>query len=133
MTFEDVRALADKWPGVEDGTSYGTPALKVRGRMLTRLREDEDTLVVPGVGPDERDMLIAARPRTFYVTDHYRDWPYVLMRLSHSDPAQVEPLLFRQWQALASKKQLQEWNGAAARSAATRKRAASKRRPREAM
>src|SRR3954452_10585306 len=39
MTFDDIRKLALLWPEVEDGTSYGTPALKVRKKMLARLKE----------------------------------------------------------------------------------------------
>ena len=49
MTFDDVRKIALAWPEVEDGTSYGTPALKVRKKMLARLKEDGDSLVMPGV------------------------------------------------------------------------------------
>ena len=49
MTFDDVRKIALAWPEVEDGTSYGTPALKVRKKLLARLREDNDSLVMPGV------------------------------------------------------------------------------------
>jgi len=30
MTFDDVRKFALLWAEVEDGTSYSTPALKVR-------------------------------------------------------------------------------------------------------
>jgi len=45
MTFDDVRKIALAWPEVEDGTSYGTPALKVRKKLLVRLREDGDSLV----------------------------------------------------------------------------------------
>lgn len=106
MTFDDVRAIALAWPEVEDGTSYGTPALKVRKRMLTRLKEDGDSLVVPGVPPDERAVLVETRPKLFYFTDHYRDYPIVLLRLSNARGADVEPLLQRQWRALASKKVL---------------------------
>ena len=53
MTFDDVRHIALAWPEVEDGTSYGTPALKVRKKMLVRLKEDGDSLVMPGV-PQEQ-------------------------------------------------------------------------------
>ncbi|MGY3449708.1 MmcQ/YjbR family DNA-binding protein [Bradyrhizobium sp. USDA 4353] len=106
MTFDDVRALALAWPEVEDGTSYGTPALKVRKKMLTRLKEDGDSLVLPGVPPDERAMLVETRPQQFYFTDHYRDYPIVLLRLSQAGTADVEPLLRRQWRTLASKKAL---------------------------
>ncbi|MDE2601107.1 MAG: MmcQ/YjbR family DNA-binding protein [Bradyrhizobium sp.] len=103
MTFDDVRRLTSAWPEVEDGASYGTPALKVRKKLLARLKEDRDSLVVPGVPADERDMLVASQPEIFYFTDHYRDYPTVLIRLSKAKRASVEPLLRRRWRELASK------------------------------
>jgi hypothetical protein len=103
MTFDDVRKMARSWPEVEDGTSYGTPALKVRKKMLARLREDNDSLVVPGVPLDEREMLVESQPKIFYFTDHYRDYPMVLIRLSKAKRSHVEPLLRRHWKTLASK------------------------------
>jgi hypothetical protein len=103
MTFDDVRQITLAWPEVEDGTSYGTPALKVRKKLLVRLREDGDSLVMPGVPQDERDMLVESAPKIFYFTDHYRDYPMVLIRLSKATRAVVEPLLRRQWRTLASK------------------------------
>ena len=104
MTFDDVRALALPWPDVEDSTSYRTPALKVRGKLLARLREDGETLVLPGVERDERDMVIEAAPDVFHVTPHYADWPSVLVRLPAADVTHVEPLLRRRWAALAPKR-----------------------------
>jgi hypothetical protein len=101
VTFDDVRKIALTWPEVEDDTSYGTPALK---KLLVRLREYGDSLVMPGVPPDERDMLVESQPKVFYFTDHYKDYPYVLIRLSKAARATVEPLLRRQWRTLASKK-----------------------------
>jgi hypothetical protein len=103
MTFDDVRRLALTWPEVEDGTSYGTAALKVRKKMLARLKEDGDSLVMPGVPQDERDMLVEREPDIFYFTAHYRDYPMVLIRLSRATRATVEPLLRRHWRTLASK------------------------------
>jgi hypothetical protein len=108
MTFDDIRHIALAWPEVEDGTSYGTPALKVRKKMLVRLKEDRDSLVMPGVPQDERDMLVESQPKVFYFTDHYRDYPMVLIRLSRASRATVEPLLRRQWRALASKAALKQ-------------------------
>src|SRR5450432_3597199 len=104
MTFDDVRKIALVWPEVEDSSSYGTPALKVRKKVLARLREDGDSLVMPGVAIDERDMLVESQPKVFYFTDHYKDYPMVLIRLSKAKRATVEPLLRRQWRALASKR-----------------------------
>jgi hypothetical protein len=104
LTFDEVRRIALSWPEVEDATSYGTPALKVRKKMLVRLKEHGDSLVMPGVPQDEREMLVDRRPRLFYVTDHYRDYPIVLIRLSKARLADIEPFLRRQWRTLASKK-----------------------------
>jgi len=104
MTFDELRKIALAWPEVEDGTSYGTPALKVRKKMLARLKEDGDSLVMPGVPRDEREMLVESQPRVFYFTDHYRDYPIALIRLSKAKRATVEPLLRRHWRTLASKK-----------------------------
>jgi len=103
VTFDDVRKLALAWPEVEDGTSCGTPALKVRKKLLARLKEDGDSLVMPSVPLEERAMLVESRPRIFYFTDHYRDYPIALIRLSKATRATVEPFLRRRWRELASK------------------------------
>ena len=103
MTFDDIRKIALAWPEVEDGTSYGTPALKVRKNMLVRLKEDGDSLVMPDVPIDERAMLVESQPKIFYFTDHYADYPIVLIRLSKAKRAIVEPFLRRRWRGLASK------------------------------
>jgi hypothetical protein len=110
VTFDDVRKMSRPWPEVEDGTSYGTPALKVRQKLLVRLKEDGDSMVMPGVPPDERDMLVESQPRVFYFTDHYKDYPMVLIRLSKARGATVEPLLRRQWRTLASKAAVREFD-----------------------
>lgn len=61
---------------------------------------------MPGVGRDERDMLVETQPQAFYVTDHYRDWPIVLIRLPKARKQTVEALLLQQWKTLASKSML---------------------------
>jgi hypothetical protein len=110
MTFDDVRKFALLWTEVEDGTSYGTPALKVRKKLLARLTEDGDSLVMPDVPQDEREMLVESAPKVFYFTDHYRDYPIALIRLSKAKRAIVEPLLRRHWRTLASKTAVKEFD-----------------------
>jgi hypothetical protein len=111
VAFDDVRKIALTWPEVTDGTSYGTPALKVRKKLLVRLKEDGDSLVMPGVPQNERDMLIERAPQLFYFTDHYRDYPMVLIRLSKAKRTDVEPLLRRHWRTLASKSAIKAFDG----------------------
>ncbi|MEJ2818002.1 MULTISPECIES: hypothetical protein [unclassified Caulobacter] len=110
MTFEEVRAFAFGLPGVTDGTAYGHPCLKAHGKFLTRVWDDGDTLVCPGVTLDEREMLIEAEPETFFVTDHYRNYPYVLIRLSRVEAGTVEGFLARRWRATAPKTLLKRYD-----------------------
>ncbi|MDB5525428.1 MAG: hypothetical protein JWM58_3191 [Rhizobium sp.] len=107
MTFEDLTAILLTWDLVEPGTSYGTPSFKVRGKLLTRLKEDGDSLLIKSVPPEERAMLVEASPDLYYFTDHYRDYPMVLIRLSHADPDVVTALLMRTYRNLLPKKHRQ--------------------------
>lgn len=64
--YEFVRSVGRTLPGTEEGTSYGTPALKVGGTLFTRLREDGETLVVR-TSFDDREPTRSTRvtvPRT---------------------------------------------------------------------
>ena len=110
MTFDDVRKLALAWPEVEDGTSYGTPGItRLSPSSLSRASIFLRTFKA-GVPQDERAMLVESRPEIFYFTDHYRDYPMVLIRLSKARRATVEPLLRRHWRTLASKKAVKEFD-----------------------
>lgn len=103
VTFGAVREIALALPGVEDGTSYGTPALKVRGKLLVRLKEDGESFVLC-VGFDLRDILMRTSPETFYITDHYRGYPAVLVRLASVDPDELPGLLEQAWREHAPRK-----------------------------
>ena len=103
MTYSELTDILLKWPLVEASTSYGTPSLKVKGKLLTRLKEDGDSLLIKGVEPDERAMLCEAFPDLYYFTDHYRDYPMVLIRLSRADAKTVTTMLDRTYQSLLPK------------------------------
>jgi hypothetical protein len=104
MNFADIERLALALPGTQTGTSYGTAAIKLRGRLLARLKEDGETLVLCAVLDDERALLMDMAPETFFVTDHYRAHPTVLVRLGAADPAQMRDLLVQSWRRLAPAK-----------------------------
>jgi hypothetical protein len=95
-TFQDVRGIALALANVEEGTSYGTPAFRVGGKLFARLREDGDSLVV-GTTFEERAEMMAAEPETYYITDHYLEYPWVLVRLSRVHPGALRDLLGRAW------------------------------------
>jgi hypothetical protein len=98
VTFETARALALSLPGVEEGTSYGTPAFRVRRKLFARLHQDGDALVVRA-DFDAREALLRTKPRSFFLTDHYRAYPWVLVRLASVSRADLEDALGQAWRA----------------------------------
>jgi hypothetical protein len=98
------------FPHTELSTSYGQPAYKAFGKFLTRLRSEDDSVVLGQVSFDEREMLCAADPETFHFTDHYRNYPMVLARLKRLDAKTLRGYLDRQWRHNAPKKWLRAWD-----------------------
>jgi hypothetical protein len=105
ITLETVRRLFAELPGVEEGPCYGTPGFRVKGKMVARIWEDGETLVVK-CGDDERDFRIQANPTVYYVTDHYRGYPIVLVHLSKARLDDLRELLTDSWRRLAPKRLL---------------------------
>ena len=97
-------------PGVKEGTLNGTPAFRVRGKFLARLRNDGETLAVR-CDPDEREARIAADPKAFFITEHYRAHPAVCVRLSAVKPADLRSVLESAWRRSAGKKLIAEHDG----------------------
>jgi hypothetical protein len=122
-SFAALKRKLLSWPGVEESTSYGAPSLKAFGKFLTRLKEDGDSIVLTGINFDEREMLMETQADVFYITDHYRNFPSVLMRLSASDAAAAEAMLRRRWRELAPKKIRAEFDQARPANHAKRVRA----------
>ena len=88
--FALVRKLGLALPEVEESTSWGTPALKVRGKMFACIashKSAEPGTLVVRIPFDQRDELVAADPSTYYLKEHYLDYACVLVRLSrvHAD------------------------------------------------
>ena len=102
VTYETIKSAALDLPDVEASTSYGTPALKVRGKLMVRLREDLETIVVRTTWED-RERLIALDPETYFVTAHYLKHPWVLARLRTLKRRAIGPLMRLAWQNAAPK------------------------------
>jgi hypothetical protein len=108
VTFDTVRQLALALPGVEEGTSYGTPAFKVGGKLLARFHQDGESLVVK-VEYAAREVMMGANPTTFYITEHYRCWPWILVRISSVDSGELRGLLEDAWRRSAPKRLVAAW------------------------
>ena len=103
MTWDEVAAIGVALPAVEVGTAYGTPAMRVKGRFMCRLREDGETLVL-SADNDAREALIKAKPDTFFVTDHYVRYDWVLVRLPAVSEKELRDLLVFAWRRKAPSK-----------------------------
>ena len=92
VTYDTIRRLALTLPNVEESTSYGTPALKVNGKLFVRLHDDLDKIVLK-MPFDRREEMMAADPETYFITDHYRDYPWILVSLAKVHPDALPDLL----------------------------------------
>lgn len=102
-------AQAAKLPDVELGTSYGKPALKVAGKGFTGYRgEDAIPLAMP---LDQKEMLLSAAPEIYYETDHYKGWPWVLIRMRVISDDELAQRLTEAWKFRAPKQLAAEFAG----------------------
>jgi hypothetical protein len=100
-TWNDVVAIASRFPGVEPSTTYGNPSLKVKGKFMCRLRTDPDALVLRVCDMGEREALLQGQPDAFFSTPHYDGHPYVLCRLDAVDPDELAELVEEAWRVRA--------------------------------
>jgi hypothetical protein len=104
MTVDEMREIALSFPGVTEGSSYGRPSFLVNKKFFTRLRREDDSLVLLEVSFDEREMLMEAEPETFHFTAHYKDYPSVLARIATLHPGSFRAFLERRWRKIAPKR-----------------------------
>jgi hypothetical protein len=98
--WETVREIALVLPDVEESSSYGTPAFKVRGKLFVRLKEDNESIVVRMEEAD-RALRLQADPSAYYITDHYVRYPWILVRLSAVGQDDLADLLRDAWRLQA--------------------------------
>jgi hypothetical protein len=89
-------------PGVVDGTSYGTAALKVGGKLFARQHQSRDCVVLR-IELLDREILMQSAPEAFFITDHYRDYPWILLRFGVVEKRALPDLIERAWRLVASR------------------------------
>ncbi|WP_225029474.1 MmcQ/YjbR family DNA-binding protein [Xinfangfangia pollutisoli] len=104
-------ALALDLPQVTLATPWGHEALKAHGRMWCWWSPYADAAVFRA-DPDEREMLMAADPETFFLHPHYAPHALVLVRAGRIDPGWARARLVRDWRAAAPKRWLKDWDQA---------------------
>jgi hypothetical protein len=102
ISWDDLVSIAGELPEFEESTSYGRPALKVRGKFFAALRTNPDAIVVR-CDLEEKPLLLDARPDILFETPHYHGWGYMLVRLEASRE-DVREFLFDSWLLAAPKR-----------------------------
>jgi hypothetical protein len=107
VTFDVVREIGLALPDVVASTMYGSPALKLHGNLLTCMAihksVEPETLVVC-IDFEQRAALLTEAPETYYLTDHYVNYPSVLVRLPRILVDQLRDLLRSAWRFVAAQK-----------------------------
>jgi hypothetical protein len=108
--FKAAVKIAQRFPGVEVSTSYSTPALKVKGKFLARLRTEAEGWLAIRCDFIDREILLQAAPHVFHLTDHYVNYPAILVDLAAIDAGALADVVERAWRKVAPKKLVREWD-----------------------
>lgn len=109
--YDAVRRIALALPAVEESTSYNGPSLKAKGKFMARLWEDGETLVLK-INIFERPYLLEAEPDLFFITDHYREYPCVLLRLAAVTEPRLREAVIDAWRCVAPPKLVAAYDSA---------------------
>jgi hypothetical protein len=94
--FDAAIAIGRTLPDVDVTTTWGASALKVKGKMFACVainKSAEPNSMVVRMDMAQRDLLIEEDPATYYLTDHYVDYPCVLVRLSRVSQDSLRDLI----------------------------------------
>src|SRR6266480_6377212 len=97
-----ARRLLLRLPDIAEGRSYGMPSFLLNGRFFARFRDDDTVLVLQLSTISERDVLMELDPRAFFFTEHYRNYPAVLVRLAEVARSLLIDVVTEAWRHVAS-------------------------------
>lgn len=102
VSFDTVRAIARELTGAVERTSYGTPAFYVGKTLFARQHQDGEFLVIR-MQPEQRALRVKAAPATYFVTEHYVNYPLVLVRLATVEQDELRDSLTEAWRLAGGK------------------------------
>lgn len=107
-SYDRYLKIALALPGVEVSTSYGTPSVKVRGKILSRWRTEAEGALAIRCDFLDRQTLLQAQPEVFFLTDHYVNYPMILMRIEKASRDVLLDVAERAWRLVAPDKLVQQ-------------------------
>ena len=95
-SWADVARHALTLLATEPSTSYGQPAIRTRGKLICSTGHEPDSFHVAATH-EEKAVLLASDPATFWQTPHYANWPGLLVRYGSGDPERSAIVIARAW------------------------------------
>jgi len=111
VTKAQLNKIALSFPEANEKPSYGKPAYFIAKKFFTRYRAEDNSLVWIVGSIDERDQLLELDPKTYFITDHYKDYPSILARMDRIDAAMLRKMLERRFRTIASKTLIHAFDG----------------------
>ena len=106
MTVAEVRKLLLGLEGVKPGTSYGQPSFMLHEKFFARFRDGDTVLVLQLGSIDDRDVLMQMDPKAYFFTEHYKNYPAVLIRLADITRPRLAETLQVAWEDMSAKRAL---------------------------
>lgn len=107
MDFDDARRMALALPGADQGAWFGLPTFTVRSKFFAGLGKDGAARVLR-CNVYERKCLMDSAPDVYFITDHDRDDPYVLVNLALVEADALRGRIQESWRMVAPKKRIAE-------------------------
>jgi hypothetical protein len=104
VTAAQFKKIALSFPEAHEKPSYGAPAIFIAKKFFTRLRAQDNSIIFIVADLPTRDMMLELDPKTYHITDHYKDYPAVLVRMERITPDELKLMLKRRWRHIAPKK-----------------------------
>jgi len=107
--WDEAVAFALSLPDTELSTSYGKPAVKVKGRAFLYTGHEQKTSFGVAIDLGTVEILKETDPETFWQSPHYEGWPAVLIRFDSPDPERVHSVIERSRDWTAAKPPPRAW------------------------
>jgi len=101
-----LRSVLLPLPGVTEGMHFEYPAFYVNKKIFTNVKPAQELLAVYTI---EREKWMALDPYTFFITPHYLNYKYMVVRLETVSPDDLKTLLITAYLARATKKLIKEY------------------------
>jgi hypothetical protein len=93
LSKTEARKIMLAMKGTDERPYFGKPAVFYAESFVGRVHDKEDAIALRVGTIEMRDVMLEAEPKLFYITDHYKPWPMLLVRLKVLDRTTLKELV----------------------------------------